>query len=310
MTTLQIRISSLGLLGIILLWTGCSLNVFGKVPFSEYSEAKRKAYYYLTGLSPVDMTHTPPPPLPPNLSEAGRNSRTTGLMDETIKEGLYEILGDDGLRESWSVCFHELGVWSTVSPDKGDFERLRRFVEKIEISSMEESEKMNYLPPAYYAVGRIGTPEAKAFLRERMRRDFWGDTMPQADLTFGPAQTIVQTAQSEATAAYGIRGDDDSIAYLKSLAQKPEVQNDSELSKVIRYNIDTAADQKLRVEQDQAFYRHVRGEVKPPSSGIVAGDIGANHRLRSILLIGIPACIVVLLLVRAYRGRMTSKGKS
>ena len=255
----------------------------GKIPFSDYSDAKRMAYRYLMGSLNEDMRPITKPPVPPHLRAASGNAITTAFMNETLKEGLYEVLADEDLRESWDRCFYELGVWSMVNPGRNDFERLRRFTEGIESSTMPPSETLTYLGQAYRAIGRTGTPEGKEFLRVRMTSEFWGDKMPQFETTNSAGGRAFDSAQREAIGASAVRGDEDAIAYLETLAQKAEFRDNPDLISAIRYQIDAASENRRVVEQDRAFYRLVRGESAPPSKKVPraldASDDGRIQRL-------------------------------
>ncbi|MEA3207837.1 MAG: hypothetical protein QOE70_894 [Chthoniobacter sp.] len=253
----------LGFVSVLNICQGAS----GEIHYRDYSDAKKKAYQYLMGDSKGDMSYIPfsPPPVPPTLPYANRNAKTTTFMDEIIKEGLFEFLADQDLREFWDRCFHELGVWSTVSPSSEDFERLKPFVLAIEGASMKASDKLEYLHVAYGAVARTGTPAAKAFLRARMHKAFWGGKMPHSTTSISPVGlTHFRSAQKSALLASIVLGDDESVSHLRALSQTSEIQEDSELSEAVRYAIDHAAEGKRMVEQDKAYYRFVRSE--PTSS--------------------------------------------
>ena len=244
----------------IALFLAGSPRAISGTSYAEYSEEKQAAYRYLMGgLSEEEKRKLTPPVVPRELPAARGNAATVACMDEKLKNGLYQVLADDDLREQWDASFHELGVWSTVSPDKTDYSRLKPLVERVEASSMSASEKMVHLGQAYLALGRIGTGEAMAFLSTRMTRDFWGSKMPETKTTDAESgESFTENARSLAIQAYGARGDAKSVARLESLAKKSEFSQHRELEQAIRYEVDNASDHRAQIEQDRAYYRFVR----------------------------------------------------
>lgn len=279
---------------------------YGRVSYGEYSEAKKMAYSYLVGgLNEEDRRRFTPPPVPAHLAWAERNAQTIALMNATLKSGLYEVLSDEGLQEYWDACLYEIGVWSTVSPSADDFERVKSIVLQLEGGQFPPAEKLNLLSQGYFALGRIGTPEAKAFLRARMFRDFWGDQMPRFKSAVADSgHETLETAQTAAVQAYGIRGDDESISYLKTLAQKPEMKEAREVSAALRYEVDNAGDSKRIVEHDRGYYSLVRSvnRAAPNPAQDTSRAVGDSKSRRNWLFAAVIAtalAISSLLIIKA-----------
>lgn len=189
------------------------------------------------------------------------------FFNERIKEGLYHLLASEADDVSQGECFFYLGVWAMLEPAAGDFERLAQLTEKLEKrASIQVDDKVSILGDAYTAIGRVGTREATEFLEARLDPEFWKAGLPTSETVRSDGAPVVETAQTQAAGAYAMRGDEESIRYLKRLVRMPEVQGNGPLARTIATVLDLAPLRRKGFEENLAYYRFVRGEARISSN--------------------------------------------